>query len=96
MKTTAIVFGLLLFAVTAYAGEQKSYRVYDSTQVVIPKYYIKPSANGEYRVYDSSQIVVPKYIIKPNSTGSGYNVYPSGKPVVPLYRISDPTQIPAK
>jgi hypothetical protein len=54
---------------------------------IIPKYYIDEKPQGEYRVYDSKQLVVPKYIVKPDSSGKGYRVYETGKPVLPVYRI---------
>ena len=54
---------------------------------IIPKHYVDRNLNGQYRVYDSKQIVVPKYIVKTDPAGEGYKVFPSGKPVLPVYRI---------
>ena len=68
------------------AASATTYRIYDSKQVVIPKYIVKPRPDGSQAVYDSRQIVIPKYIIKPNYDGSS-SVYKAGKPVLPVYRI---------
>lgn len=57
-------------------------RIYDLKQVVIPKYIIKSRPDGSSAVYDARHIVVPKYIIRDNK------VYPSGKPVLPLYQLN--------
>jgi hypothetical protein len=67
-------FILLILMVAASATT----RVYDSKQVVIPKYIIKSRGDGTSAVYDSRQIMIPKYVIK------GDKVYPSGKPCLPI------------
>jgi len=68
------------------AASATTYRIYDSNQVVIPKYIVKSRPDGSQAVYDSRQIIVPKYIVRPNYDGSK-SIYEAGKPVLPVYRI---------
>ena len=77
---TVLILALML------AASATTYRIYDSNQVVIPKYIVKSRPDGSQAVYDSRQIIVPKYIVRPNHDGSS-SVYEAGKPVLPLYRI---------
>ena len=77
---------LFLTLALMLAASATTYRIYDSRQIVIPKYIGKSRPDGSHAVYDSRQIVVPKYIIRPNYDGSS-SVYEAGKPILPLYRI---------
>jgi hypothetical protein len=44
---------------------QGEYRVYDSKQVVVPKYIVKPDPWGKgYRVYETGKPVLPLYRIE--------------------------------
>jgi len=44
---------------------QGEYRVYDSKQLVVPKYIVKPDPWGEgYRVYETGKPVLPVYRIE--------------------------------
>jgi len=44
---------------------QGEYRVYDSSQIVIPKYIVKPDSTGKYyNVYDAGNPVLPVYLIE--------------------------------
>jgi len=49
-------------------GESKranTYRVYDSKQMVVPKYIVKPDPWGKgYRVYEAGKPVLPVYRIE--------------------------------
>ena len=77
---TFLILALML------AASATTYRIYESSQVVIPKYIVKSRPDGSQAVYDSRQIIVPKYIVRPNHDGSS-SVYEAGKPVLPVYRI---------
>ena len=42
-----------------------SYSVYDSRQIVVPKYTIQPTPTGDgYKVYQAGKPVVPLYTVK--------------------------------
>ena len=44
---------------------QGEYRVYDSKQIVVPRYIVKPGASGKsYRVYETGKPVLPLYRIE--------------------------------
>jgi hypothetical protein len=44
---------------------QGEYRVYDSKQIVVPKYIVKPDPWGKgYRVYETGKPVLPVYRIE--------------------------------
>jgi hypothetical protein len=44
---------------------QNTYRVYDSRQMVVPKYIVKPDPWGKgYRVYETGKPVLPVYRIE--------------------------------
>ena len=44
---------------------QGEYRVYDSKQIVVPRYTVKPGASGKsYRVYEAGKPVLPLYRIE--------------------------------
>ena len=44
---------------------QGEYRVYDSKQIVVPRYTVKPGASGKsYRVYETGKPVLPLYRIE--------------------------------
>jgi hypothetical protein len=44
---------------------QGEYRVYDSKQIVVPKYIVKPDRWGNgYRVYETGKPVLPVYSIE--------------------------------
>ena len=44
---------------------QNTYRVYDSKQMVVPKYIVKPDPWGKgYRVYETGKPVLPVYRIE--------------------------------
>ncbi len=44
---------------------QGEYRVYDSKQIVVPKYIVKPDPWGNgYRVYETGKPVLPVYRIE--------------------------------
>ena len=44
---------------------QGEYRVYDSNQIVVPKYIVKPSPTGAgYKVYPAGKPVLPLYRIE--------------------------------
>ena len=44
---------------------QGEYRVYDSRQIVVPKYIVKPDRWGNgYRVYETGKPVLPVYRIE--------------------------------
>ena len=44
---------------------QGEYRVYDSKQIVVPKYIVKPDRWGNgYRVYETGKPVLPVYRIE--------------------------------
>ena len=44
---------------------QGTYRVYDSKQLVVPKYIVKPDRWGNgYRVYETGKPVLPVYRIE--------------------------------
>ncbi len=44
---------------------QGEYRVYDSKQIVVPKYIVKPDPWGKgYRVYETGKPVLPIYRIE--------------------------------
>lgn len=41
------------------------YRTYDSRQIVVPKYIMKPDASGKgYRVYEAGKAVLPVYRVE--------------------------------
>ena len=45
------------------------YRVYDSKQIVVPKYIVKPDPLGKgYRVYETGKPVLPVYRIEKKNT----------------------------
>jgi len=47
------------------ATPQGEYRVYDSKQMVVPKYIVKPDPWGKgYRVYETGKPVLPVYRIE--------------------------------
>ena len=44
---------------------QGEYRVYDSKQIVVPKYIVKPDATGKsYNVYEAGKPLLPLYRIE--------------------------------
>ena len=50
---------------------QGEYRVYDSKQIVVPKYVVRPDATGKgYKVYPAGKPVLPLYRIE--KRGDGY------------------------
>jgi len=74
----SLVFIILVLAMTAvYEPDsiipkyfidktpQGEYRVYDSKQIVVPKYIVKPDPWGKgYRVYETGKPVLPVYRIE--------------------------------
>ena len=49
---------------------QGEYRVYDSKQIVVPKYIVKPDPWSKgYRVYETGKPVLPVYRIEKQPTG---------------------------
>jgi len=48
---------------------QGEYRVYDSKQIVVPKYIVKPDPTGKgYNVYPAGKPVLPQYRIERRET----------------------------
>ena len=44
---------------------QGEYRVYDSKQIVVPEYIVRPDPSGKYyRVYEAGKPVLPVYRIE--------------------------------
>ena len=74
----SLLIGIIVFGMTAvydpgsiipkYFIDEKpqaEYFVYDSKQLVVPKYIIKPDPWGKgYRVYETGKPVLPKYRIE--------------------------------
>jgi len=73
-----LLIGIIVFGMTAVyepgsiipkyfidKSPQGEYRVYDSKQIVVPKYIVKPDRWGNgYRVYETGKPVLPVYRIE--------------------------------
>ena len=86
-KAALLALVLIAFGTKTFGQDQKVYRVYDSQQVAVPKYYVKQRPDGSKAVIDPKHsMILPKYIVK---DGRVYN--PSKSMIVPQYKTGNLT-----
>ena len=80
-----VLLAIVVVALGANALGQDKGRVYESGQVVVPKFYLQSRPDGSTAVINPRKsMILPQYIIKPDG-----RIYKAGNPVLPVGDVTN-------